>query len=65
MTIVVVNCNIFSNAFINPKLSYSHLINKVILHSLKLLRIKSFDFVISEEPTKVLSSKFCLIHMVA
>ena len=63
MTIVVVYCNIFSNAFINLKLFYSHLINKVILYSLKLLRTKSFNFVISEELTKVLSLKICLIHM--
>ena len=64
MTIVIVHCSVSGNAFINLKFYYSHLINKVILYSLKLLRTKIFmDFVTIEAPTRILSAKNLLTHI--
>ena len=47
MTIVVVYCSVFSNAFINLKIFYSHLINKVIFYiAYNFFGTKIYNFVI-------------------
>ena len=54
----------FQQYIYNLKLFYSHLINKVIFYSLKLLRIKTLmDLMTFEAPTKILFSKIIYVAM--